>query len=149
MPLAAIGPGAAVKVHTALVELRLERAPLGVDLVEPPVLLALQNAGLAVFDYQEAASRASAAAHICTCSQTVSCGLAIPPTSTSSTAATATACATTGRSPSAGASRSQVDAYKRCRYYLDIAIDRLRPGAGCAFLEVPVSGNVSFAEAGD
>jgi Xaa-Pro aminopeptidase len=27
-----------------------------------------------------------------------------------------------------GASRAMVDAYKRCRYYLDIAIDALRPG---------------------
>src|SRR5690606_29967496 len=27
------------------------------------------------------------------------------------------------------ASRAMVDAYKRCRYYLDVAIDAIRPGA--------------------
>jgi Xaa-Pro aminopeptidase len=31
-----------------------------------------------------------------------------------------------------GASRSMVDAYKRCRHYLDIAIDALRPGVSTA-----------------
>jgi Xaa-Pro aminopeptidase len=30
------------------------------------------------------------------------------------------------------ASRAQVDAYKRCRYYLDVAIERLRPGVTTA-----------------
>ena len=47
-------------------------------------------------------------------------------------ASTATARATTARSRSASASRALVDAYKRCRYYLDAAIALIRPGVTTA-----------------
>ena len=56
------------------------------------------------------------------------CAPATRPTSTSCTASWATARATTARSRSAARRRPLVDAYKRCRYYLDAAIALIRPG---------------------
>ena len=49
-------------------------------------------------------------------------------TTTSCTRTWATAPATTGRSAVGSASRAMVDAYKRCRDYLDASIELIRPG---------------------
>jgi Xaa-Pro dipeptidase len=52
-PDAGIAEAVAAKIVTELRELGLAAAPIGVDVVEPPVLFALQQAGLTVVDGQQ------------------------------------------------------------------------------------------------
>ena len=66
-----------------------------------------------------------------TSSRTACCAPVTPPTSTSSTPTWATGRATTGRSRS-GAPPAMVDAYKRCRELLDVAISMVKPGVTTA-----------------
>jgi Xaa-Pro aminopeptidase len=52
-PKAGRAENVAEKIHTVLAELGLANEPVGVDVVEPPVLFALQRAGLEVVDGQQ------------------------------------------------------------------------------------------------
>jgi Xaa-Pro dipeptidase len=52
-PAAGRAENVAEKIHTVLTELGLAGEPVGVDVVEPPVLFALQRAGLEIVDGQQ------------------------------------------------------------------------------------------------
>ncbi len=52
-PAAGRAENVAEKIHTVLAELGLAGEPVGVDVVEPPVLFALQRAGLEIVDGQQ------------------------------------------------------------------------------------------------
>ena len=73
-------------------------------------------------------SPASAAPRTRTSSPTARCAPATPPTSTSCTRFNGYRTCYYRTFAVASASPALVDAYKRCRYYLDAAIDRIRPG---------------------